>query len=394
MEKIMFIGAGFLQDFVIRRAKDLGYYTIAIDGNQEALGLKHADKSAVIDIVDEKACLEFARSENIDGVLTVATDFGVLTSNFIAEKLELPGLKYEAAKRIKNKYEVRKKLTMSHVDDSQVAIEVTNNTNIESLNIQFPVIVKPCDGSGSRATQKVEKKEELSSACKMAIESSMAKKALVETFIRGHEYGVESIVIDGTIHVLAIMKKMMTDPPYYAELGHQIPSELSKEMEQKIEKCVIKAIEALEINHGAVNMDLILNDSGEIHIIDIGARMGGNLIGTHIVPYGTGIDYVKALLESSVGRKTSLTPTAKSVVVTRLLAFPGGTVQKIPDVQGIEKEYDVEIYHHMKKGMKIREYHTNLDGCGYIVGKAEEINKAKQKVEDVYNLLFRQCFGG
>ena len=54
MKRILIIGAGFLQDFVIRKAKLMGYYTLAVDGNPSAIGFSHADKSAVINIVDEQ----------------------------------------------------------------------------------------------------------------------------------------------------------------------------------------------------------------------------------------------------------------------------------------------------------------------------------------------------
>ena len=104
MKKILIIGAGFLQKFVIQKAKDMGYFTLALDANPSAVGFKYADKYAVINIVDEKACLEYAKSENIDGVLTAATDYGVLTASYIAEHMKLPGLPYDVAKLIRNKY--------------------------------------------------------------------------------------------------------------------------------------------------------------------------------------------------------------------------------------------------------------------------------------------------
>lgn len=394
MKKILIVGAGFLQDFVIRRAKELGYYTIAIDGNPEAVGLKHADKGAAINIVDVDACYEFAKNESIDGVLTAATDFGVLSTSYIAEKMGLPGLKYEAAKRIKNKYTVRKRLIDANVDDTHEAFEVDSVTNLEKISVHYPVMVKPCDGSGSRATSRVDTFENLKNACNLAISSSLVHKALVESFIFGKEYGAESIVINGKVHVLTIMKKRMTAPPYYAEIGHQIPNELPLEVESKAKTCVEKAIKALEINHGAVNMDLIINESGDIHIVDVGARMGGNLIGSHIVPYGTGIDYIKVLIRSSLGEHVDLTPSIYTAVATRLLAFPEGDINFLPNISQLEKEQNVEIYHHMSIGMHVNEYHTNLDGCGYIVARAEKGSEATNKVECVYRQLYRACFGG
>ncbi|MBQ5648591.1 MAG: carbamoyl-phosphate synthase large subunit, partial [Clostridia bacterium] len=134
MKKILIIGAGFLQAFVIKRAKELGYYTCAVDGNKDAVGKKYADKFETISIIDEKACLEFAKKENINGVLTAATDYGVLTAAYIARELGLRGLDYGVAGLIKNKYRVRKRLYENGVDDTKQAYEVDENTDIAELS--------------------------------------------------------------------------------------------------------------------------------------------------------------------------------------------------------------------------------------------------------------------
>ena len=299
MKKVLVIGAGFLQDFVIKKAKLMGYETLAVDMDPDAIGFKHADRHRIINIVDEEACYQFAKEEKIDGVLTAATDYGVLTAAYIAEKLGLPGISYESAKRIKNKYLVRKCLFENKVDDTAQSYEVNENTNIDEIKdiITYPVIVKPCDGSGSRGTSRVDASEELLNACTFAINSSLCRKAEIEPFIEGEEYGVESLVVNGEIHVLGVMKKWMTKPPYYAELGHAMPSGLPYEIENKAIICATKAIKTLNITSGSVNMDMIITNEGAIHIVDIGARMGGNMIGPCIIPYGTGISYVENMIE-------------------------------------------------------------------------------------------------
>ena len=372
MKKILIIGAGFLQDFVIMKARELGYYTIAIDGSPYAVGLGHADESAVIDIVDQKACYEFAKDKDIQGVLTAATDFGVLSASYVAEKLRLPGLNYEAAKRIKNKYEIRKRLLESCADDMQEAFEVDKSTDLSALNLNYPVMVKPCDGSGSRAATRVNSVADLEFACDQAREASLVKRALIESFISGNEYGAESLVVNGEVHVLGIMKKWMTKPPYYAELGHQIPSELPIEIENKAIECVRNTIRALEINHGAVNMDLIINEKGEVHIVDVGARMGGNMIGPCIIPRGTGINYMENLITTAVGDEPNWRRKQPEKVTTRLLAFKGGRIKRLPDFDTLSRQYGVSIYQHMNIGDVVNEYHSNLDGCGYIVAKGSE----------------------
>ena len=222
--------------------------------------------------------------------------------------------------------------------------------------------------------------------------ASITHRAEVETFIVGKEYGAETLVANGKINVLGIMRKWMTNPPYYAELGHAIPTDLPQEVEERAKKCVESAVKALGINFGSVNMDMLITAEGKIHIIDIGARMGGNMIGPCIIPYGTGVDYVANMIRNAVGDEIDLTPRQKSAVATRLLAFGNGVVKQLPDFEGLEREYGVEIYHHLEVGQAVREYHTNLDGCGYIVAKASDVETAIGNAEKVLKVIGKTIF--
>lgn len=389
MKKILIIGAGFLQAYVIKRAAQLGYETYVVDANPKSVGFMYAHQYRVINIVDKEACLSYARECDVDGVLTAATDYGVLTVSYIAEKLNLPGFSYSVAELIKNKYQVRKKLYECKVDDTEQAYEVMADTNFNALQKQltFPVMVKPCDGSGSRGASRVDREENLIDACMLAIQNSLTGRAEIETFIVGQEFGVESFVEKGNIHVLGIMKKKMTKPPYYAELGHCIPSGLSKETEEKIRVYVTRAIKALGIDFGSVNMDILVTENGHVHIVDIGARMGGNLIGSHLIPIGTGIDYIGNMIKASVGDTVDFSSQGGQPVATRLLALTPGVVRHIPDFQALEKQYDVIIEQHIHTGMEITPYRTNLDGCGYVVVSSNCAEKNEEKAEAVKNII-------
>lgn len=382
MKALLMLGGGFLQTYVIKRAKELGYYVYVLDGDPNAMGYAFADEYAVINIVDEAGCLAYAREKGIDGVLTAATDFSILTMSRIAGELNLPGINYSSAKLIKNKAAVRKCLFEANADDTGYSFEVSDADDVHDVlkKIHFPVMVKPCDGSGSRGTSKVEKAEVFPAACRFAMKGSITHRAVAEPFVIGKEYGVESFVDNGEIHVLAVMQKDMTNPPYYAELGHAIPSGLSPQMEDKVKQCVQKALIAMGVNHGSVNMDLLIGVDGDVHIVDVGARMGGNLIGSHIIPMGTGIDYMGNMIRAAVGDETIWEPVCEpKPVATKLLALTPGKVKALPDFEAIEKKYGVKIEHHLKVGDVINEYHTNLDGCGYVVATDDDVEAAIQR---------------
>lgn len=389
MKRLLVVAAGYLQTFLIKKAKALGYYVIAIDGNPNAEGFEFADESACVNITDPEACVEFAKSKDIDGVVTAASDYGVISASEVANTLGLPGINPEVARLIKNKYLVRKCLYENTVDDTEQAFEVNQNTDISELSkrIKYPVMVKPCDGSGSRGASRVDSPNQLQDACNYAMSGSITNRAEIETFIDGNEYGIESFVYDGEVHIMGVMKKWMTEAPNYAELGHAIPSQLPIEIENKVKECVTKAIKALGVNFGSVNMDALITKKGNVHIVDIGARMGGNLIGSHIIQMGTGVDYMKIIINAAVGDPVDFSVKSKMPVATKLLALSPGLIKSLPDFDEICRNYDVQIEHHLRVGNTITPYRTNLDGNGYIISQRSDVSEAEKQSAKVLELI-------
>lgn len=389
MKRLLILGAGFLQSFVIKRAKELGYYIIAVDKNPKSVGFQYSDEYGIVDIVNPEECLNFARDKKIDGVMTAATDYGVLSASYIAQELSLPGINYDSAKLIKNKHSVRKLFVENSIDDVSQYYEVKSidDLNLIANSIKYPVMVKPSDGSGSKAAKRVNKSEQLYEACKEAIEASLIKKALIEDFILGKEYGVEAFVYRGEVYVLGIMNKEMTVPPDYAELGHMMPSGL--EIEDKIKEIVKNAIKVLGVDFGAVNMDILVTEDKHVCIIDVGARMGGNLIGSHIISKATGYDYLGNLIKASVNDDIDI-PNCIVVnsVATKILALHPGMILTLPDFNTIMRDYNVDIFFNKSVGEIIREYHNNLDGCGYVLSVGEDLVVVENnaiKARDVIN---------
>ena len=253
------------------------------------------------------------------------------------------------------------------------------------LPSECPLFGKVCTPEHPIGACMVSREGELEQACRNAIGLSHIGSAIVESYIGGSEYGAEAIVIDGIPHVLAIIKKQMTEPPFYAELGHTIPNDLDSEVEANAIRLAENVIRALGINFGAVNMDLKISTSGEVHLVDIGARMGGNMIGSHIIPYGTGIDYMKGIICSAMGDSVNLSAGEKKAIASKLLAFHGGVVRRLPDFVALEREYEVEIHHHLSIGDIVHSYRSNLDGCGYVIacgGDAEDVQRRAAFVRD------------
>jgi biotin carboxylase len=129
------------------------------------------------------------------------------------------------------------------------------------------------------------------------LEESLEKKVVVEEFIEGVEVSVESISWKGKHHILAITDKVTTEAPYFVELQHHQPSLLSQEIQDKIIAETLKALDALDIEFGASHSEFKITKEGKVFTIEVGARMGGDFIGSHLVELSTGYDFIKGVID-------------------------------------------------------------------------------------------------
>ena len=92
MKKIMVLAAGILQIPVIKKARDLGYYVIAADGDENAVGLQYADKAVVANITSEEEMLQIAKDLNVDGVIHPCSEVSMNVMGRINDELHLSGI--------------------------------------------------------------------------------------------------------------------------------------------------------------------------------------------------------------------------------------------------------------------------------------------------------------
>jgi len=310
-KKLAVIGASYLQLPLILKAQEMGYETHVFAWAAQDVGEKAADFFYPISIVEKDAILEKCREIGICGICTIASDLAVVTVNHVACALGLPGNSLASTRKSTNKHEMRRAFA-EHGDPSPKSIRVDAETDLSKLSLTFPAIVKPTDRSGSRGIFRITRTEELEAAVRAAMEVSLEKKALIEEFAEGTEYSVEYLSFRGTHHFLAVTLKYTTGAPHFIETGHLEPAPLSPEMTEKVRRVVEHALDSLEIQNGASHSEIKIDENGKIRLIEIGARMGGDCIGTDLVRYSTGIDFVRAVIDVAVGKEPDLTPRGET----------------------------------------------------------------------------------
>ena len=299
MKKLAIIGASYLQLPLVRKAKEMGIETHCFAWEDGAVCKEVADFFYPISILEKEQILDICQRVHIDGITTIASDAAVPTVCYVAGVMGLTGNDYQDALVATDKYRMRHRFADYSVNSPRFVI-ANEDYSVDSFN--YPLIVKPTDRSGSRGVKKIELPDELSEAVARAQKESFTHQAIIEEYISGSEVSVESISWQGKHYILAITDKITTEEPYFVELEHHQPSNLSAEIQQKIKEETLKALTALHINYGASHAEFKITADGKVFAIEVGARMGGDFIGSHLVNLSTGYDFVKGVINIALGK--------------------------------------------------------------------------------------------
>lgn len=300
LKKLAIIGASYLQLPLVEKAKKMGIETHCFAWSDGAVCKEIADYFYPISILEKDDILQKCIEKNIDGITTIATDMAVPTICYVAEKMNLVSNSSISSFASTNKSEMRNAFKKGNC--SMPKFIEADNIDVNTKDFKFPVIVKPVDRSGSRGVTKVLFENQLPEAIQYAITESFCKKAIIEEYIDGDEVSVETISYDGEHTILAITDKVTTGEPHFVELAHHQPSSLSNEIQEKIKSETIKCLNALAVNFGAGHSEFKITPNGEVFIIEVGARMGGDFIGSHLVELSTGYDFLEGVINIALGK--------------------------------------------------------------------------------------------
>ena len=307
MRKVAIIGANEAINNLIIKAKEKGYETHVFAWECGDPGEKTADYFYPVDVADKEKILEKCKEIGVCGVASITSDFAVNTVNYVARKLNLIGNSEKTDDVARNKYLMRCALKDADLYTPWFT-KVDKNTDLTFMKEHnYPIIVKPTDRWSSKGVSRVDNWEGLQEAVNYAVFESLNGEAIIENFMDGPEYSAECICQDGECTILAITQKTTTGFPNYVETGHKQPADFDERLLDKINNTVKSAVKALDIKNSAAHAEFRIVDNKEIGIIEVGARMGGDCIGTDLVRLSTGYDYVGMVLDVACGNKIDFT---------------------------------------------------------------------------------------
>lgn len=377
MKRLMIVGASVLQLPGILKAKEMGLYVGVADYNPNAVGIQYADEFFNASTMDEDAVLKAAEQFKPDGIMTLATDMPMRGVAKVSEKLGLHSISYATAVKATDKYEMIKAFKEYDVPSPWYYL-VGSVDDLKALEgkVSFPCIIKPTDNAGSHGVAKVGSFLELLSSYEYSHEYSRHGNVIVEEYLDGPEVSVEVMVAAGRVHILQITDKLTTGAPFFVEMGHSQPSLLSQKIQNQIREVATNACIAIGIDKGPAHVEMKVTPRGPV-MIELGARMGGDNITTHLVPLSTGIDMVKATIQVALGEEPDITPTLHCGSAIRYFEAPLGTIKSFYGVEDAESIPGVKQIAFTKSiGEESVPIHCSNDRIGSVISQGKTVKEA------------------
>lgn len=388
MKKVLIIGASILQLPAIRKAKELGYYVGVADYNPQAIGIPYADEYFNVSTIDVDGVVKVAQEFRPDGIMTLATDMPMRAVAKACEVCGLPGITFDTAIKATDKGEMIKAFEAANVEHPWYHI-VPSPDSLKTVidSITYPCIMKPTDNAGSRGVVLCHSREELENEYEYSHHESRSGAVIIEEYLQGPEFSIEVMVVDGESHVLQITDKLTTGAPHFVEMGHSQPTKQNEENQAKIRDLACRAVKAVGIQIGPAHVEEILTNNGP-KMVELGARMGGDCITTHLVPLSTGIDMVGCTIKLACGEKIDIEPKFNKGSAIRYFDAHNGTIKAIEGIDEAKKipgVQEISIVHQV--GETVGEIGSSTDRVGFVIAQAETVEQAVKVCEKSLSLI-------
>lgn len=389
MKKLMIMGAGIYQVPLIRKAREMGIYTIAVSIPGNYPGFAVADEVCHINTVDYEAVLKVAREKQIDGIVTAGTDVAVITIGKVCDELGLKGLSFEAARIASDKMLMKECYEAGGVRSARfrrVGLEEDPRQAVRELS--YPLIFKAVDSSGSRGITRVNDPSGIPGAVEAVKATTRKDYYIVEEFLEGEEFGAQAFVYDGKLQFVLPHGDYVFMGDTGVPVGHFAPYELSPQAAADVYDQTERAIRAMKLDNCAINADFIMKD-GKTYVLEIGGRSGATCL-AELVSIYYGYDYYEKIIQAALGESPRFPQDQAVPNASRLLMSDrDGVIRSIANHNGPDENI-YEIMFDYTVGDPVKKFHVGPNRIGHVITRGttlQEATDALQKAMDRIEII-------
>ncbi|MFE2341152.1 ATP-grasp domain-containing protein [Streptomyces sp. NPDC059431] len=354
----------------------------------------HSEELLLTDFSDTRGLRELitatARANGIGRILHLGSEDTMGVAVEAAEELGLSPNSAAAVHRLNDKAAMRRLLDAAGL--SVVRAEAAGSVDdvaaaVASVGGGFaaPVIVKPSGASGSRGVALVREAADLDEWAERVTAAGLVGPFLVEEYLEGPEFSVETLTVDGVHHVVGVTAKQTDGPPGFVETGHVHPAPLSSPDESAIRTVVTGLLELAGHRFGPAHTEVILTAAGP-RIVESQARLGGDRIPL-LVEVATGFDIEAAVFRALAGEPV-LVPDPVRTASIGFFRFPAGPLESVAGLEEVRALSYVHALHFpFTPGDELPRTTDSFTRHGYVVVDGASPREAAGRIASVRERL-------
>ncbi len=380
---------------LIKKLKNRGYYTILIDYFDNPPAAEFADEHSRESALDYDKVLEIAKERNASLVISSCLDQQLVVAMKVSEELGLPHpFSSKTAMEVTNKKYMKKIMIDNGIQTSKY-YQVNRETDLQGINLDYPLIVKPTDSCGSAGVCKIESEEELSAAVENACKWSWTEEAIIEEYKEGNEIVVYVNIKDGKATVLTTSQKFNEiEDDKIRSFSSINPAKVTKKASENIEKISNQIAQAFNLKNTPLFYQAIVKGD-EVNVIEFSPRLGGGMC-YRIVKLSAQFDMLDASINSYLGISTD--DISEKVETNYLIYHIYGNDGVYDHVEGyeelLEEKVIEEIFFHKTKGMAISNEKSSSAKTAVIIIEGQTSDEYIDKLQKaIDNLEIRDSEG-
>jgi biotin carboxylase len=389
------------EDF-LDAARTLGVDIVCASEKPSTFEVHAPDHLLTLDFTDPDGAAtkvaELASRRPLRAVVGV-DDLTTVAAAAIAERLGLRTNAVAAVTAARDKFQMRQCLAAAGVPIPRFRrMPLKDDPFLAARGVQFPCVLKPLALSASRGVIRANNVDQFMAAFQriaallarddVEVSGDAAQYLLAEEYVPGLEVALEGLLLDGTLHTLALFDK--PDPlegPYFEETLYVTPSRLPTAVQGAIERVAAAACTALGLVEGPVHAELRFNDAGP-WVLEVAARSIGGLC-SRTLRFGTGMTLEEIILRHALGWPIETLTRERRPAGVMMIPIPrAGRLQAVrgqESAQSVAGVEDVTLTAHV--GQELVPLPEGWQYLGFIFARAETPDAVEAALRDAHARL-------
>ena len=274
-KRLLVLGGVIQMVEVVKLAKTYGIEVLVTDYLENSPAKKYADKSFMVSATDVDGVVELCKSEKVDGIVTGYVD---LLLPYYAQICEKAGLPCYGSFEIFNIMTDKKLFKKLYRDNNVPTIKEWTTKEVENnQGIEYPVIVKPTDSSGSRGISVCNNYSELLNGIEKALQFSPSKQYIVEKYMTGKEVVLYYYFQDGNPIFMGMCDRYVCkEQAGVAQLpiAYVFPSKYTDSHLRNTDCAIKQMFKNIGVKNGTMFLQAFIEDD-IVYVYEPGYRLNG-----------------------------------------------------------------------------------------------------------------------